>query len=185
VKTKVLVGILLFLIVVNLSTVGVFVYHTFTGGPGDSRPFPFERNGQPGMMGGQSPMMSLEPETRERMHELMMAFHEEVGPLQDRIFQLEDSTVALLKNDPPPMERINSNLKRLSELRLSLNQKAVYNLLRARTFLTPQQQDTFFRAIMEARPQGGRMMGGGAGGGPMRGRGMRGGMGRLDSDSMH
>jgi Spy/CpxP family protein refolding chaperone len=172
-KTKVLVGILLFLIVVNLSTMGVFVYHILRAGPPQVGGIPFEGGRQPGMMGGDSPMMRMQPEVREKMHALMMGFREEAKDTQLKIFVLEDSTVAMLKNDPPPMERINENLKKLSDLRLSINQKAVHNLLQAKSFLNPEQQEMFFRAIMQARPQMGRSGSGSMGRGPMWGRQMR------------
>lgn len=171
-KTKVLVGILLFLIVVNLSTIGVFVYHTLQRGPRQLDDGPFEGGRPPGMMGGESPMMRMQPEVREQMHALMMKFREGIRDTEQRIVVLEDSTVAMLKIDPPPMDRINENLKKLSDLRLLINQKAVHNLLQAKSFLNPEQEDMFFRAIMQARPQMGRSGGGTMGRGPMWGRQM-------------
>lgn len=168
-KTKVLVGILLFLIVVNLSTIGVFVFHMLKG-PKEAE-FMIPEGGRPaGMMAPGSPMMRLQPEVRERMHKLMMDFREDTRDLQQKIFILEDTTVALLKNDPPPMSRISDNLKQISDLRLLINQKAIHNLLQAKSFLPPVQQDMFFRAIMQARPQMGRYGAGMMGRGPMRGR---------------
>ncbi len=182
-KTKVLVGVLLFLIVVNLSTIGVFVYHLLRPAPTNVEPFPIGGDRPPGMMGGVSPMM-MPPEVRERVHALMLKFHEDVSDLQARIFSLEDSTVAMLKNDPPPMNRVNENLRRLSELRLLINQRAIENLLQAKSFLTQDQQDVFFRAIMQARPQASHM-GGGMGRGPMWGRQMHGEQGRIDTGKSH
>jgi hypothetical protein len=108
------------------------------------------------------------------MHKLMMDFREDTRDLQQKIFILEDTTVALLKNDPPPMSRISDNLKQISDLRLLINQKAIHNLLQAKSFLPPVQQDMFFRAIMQARPQMGRYGAGMMGRGPMRGRQMSG-----------
>jgi Spy/CpxP family protein refolding chaperone len=176
-KTKVLVGILLFLIVVNLSTIGVFVFHMMRG------PKEAELGGPEGirpgsMMAPESPMMRLQPEVRERMHKLMVSFREDTKELQQKIFVLEDTTVALLKNDPPPMGRISDNLKQISDLRLLINQKAIHNLLQAKSFLPPEQQEMFFRAIMQARPQQARYGAGMMGRGMMRGRQMQ---GRTDS----
>jgi Spy/CpxP family protein refolding chaperone len=184
-KTKVLVGILLFLIVVNLSTIGVFVYRILRGGPPQVEGLPVDGVRPPGMMGGESAMMRMQPEVRERMHSLMMKFREEVKETQEKITGLEDSTVAMLKNNPPPMDRINENLKKLSDLRLSINQKAVHNLLQVKSFLNPEQQEMFFRAIMQARPQMGRSGGGGMGRGQMRGRQMREDGKRLDTVQSH
>jgi Spy/CpxP family protein refolding chaperone len=173
-KTKVLVGILLFLIVINLSTIGVFVFHMLRG-PKEAELMAPEGGRPAGMMAPESPMMRLQPEMRERMHKLMMSFREETRVLQQKIFVLEDSTVALLmKNDPPPMSRINDIQKEISDLRLLINQKAIHNLLQAKSFLPPEQQDMFFRAIMQARPQIGRYGPGMMGRGQMRGRQMPG-----------
>ena len=183
-KTKVLVGVLLFLIVINLSTIGVFVYHLLQPLPMKTGLVPHDGDRPPGMMGGVPPMMNMEPEVRERMHALMLRFREEVADLQSRALALEDSTVAMLKNDPPPMDRVNENLKKLSDIRLLINEKAVLNLLQAKSFLTQDQQEMFFRAIMQARPQEGRM-GGGVGRGQKWGRQMNGGPGRLDSGKSH
>jgi hypothetical protein len=176
-KTKVLVGILLFLIVVNLSTIGVFVFHMLRG-PREADLGNPEGIRPGAMMTPESPMMRLQPEVRERMHKLMVSFREDTKDLQQRIFVLEDSTVALLKNDPAPMGRISENLKQISDLRLLINQKAIHNLLQAKTFLPPEQQDMFFRAIMQARPQAGRYGAGMMGRMMMRGRQMQ---GRTDS----
>jgi hypothetical protein len=172
-KTKVLVGVLLFLIVVNLSTIGVFVFHMLRG-PKEVEPFAAEGGRLAGTMAPESPMMRLQPEVREHMHKLMTSFREETRELQQKIFVLEDTTVALLKNDPPPMGRVTDNLKQISDLRLLINQKAVHNLLQAKSFLPPGQQEMFFRAIMQARPQMGRYGAGMMGRGPMRGRQMPG-----------
>jgi hypothetical protein len=95
-----------------------------------------------------------------------------------KIFALEDTTVALLKNDPPPMGRISENLKQISDLRLLISEKAIHNLLQAKTYLPPPQQEMFFRAIMQARPQMARYGAGMMGRGMMRGRQMP---GRTDS----
>ena len=172
-KTKVLVGVLLFLIVVNLSTIGVFVFHMLRG-PKEAELMSPEGGRPIGVMTPESPMMRLRPEVRERMHKLMVSFREDTKELQQKIFMLEDTTVALLKYDPPPMGRISDNLKQLSDLRLLINQKAIHNLLRTKSFLPPEQQDMFFRAIMQARPQSGRYGAGMMGRGPMWGRQMPG-----------
>jgi len=179
-KTKVLVGILLFLIVINLSTIGVFVYHLLKPAPAEFEPLPGDGGPLPGMMSRGNPMMRLKPEAREQMHKLMLAFREESQVYQEQIFALEDSTVALLKNDPPPMSRVNEHLKQIADLRLLINEKAVHNLLQAKKFLSPEEQGMFFRAIMQARPQGMRMSGNMTRG-PMWGKGMRGMQGRFDS----
>jgi Spy/CpxP family protein refolding chaperone len=179
-KTKVLVGILLFLIVINLSTIGVFVYHLIRPGTPDPELIPPEGVPPQAMMGRGMPMMRLQPEAREQMMKLMAGFREEIRTYQQQIFALEDSTVALLIVDPPPMTRVNENLKKLADLRLLINEKAVHNLLKAKKFLGPEEQEAFFRAIMQARPQAMRMSGGM--GGPMRGRGMHGMQEWLDTN---
>src|SRR3989338_9958956 len=120
-KAKILVGVLLFLIAVNIATLGTYLYQRFTDGQGQSFPFgpPEERPGPP--FGRQEhPMMQLAPEQREKMMELMSGFREETSELRQEIMKLESTTFELLQGDAVPVEKVDNNLRRLSELRLAM-----------------------------------------------------------------
>ena len=167
-KTKVLVGVLLFLIVVNLASIGTYLYQRYTSPPDRGMGF------QPGEMGGpmfgrrESSMMQLTDAQRQQMMELFRTFHEETQDLHLKIRSLEDQTFHLLQQESVPMEKVEGNLKQLSDLRLEISRRATHNLIKAKSFLTPGQQQMFYGAITQARPRSGS--GGPMGGGPFGGR---------------
>jgi Spy/CpxP family protein refolding chaperone len=106
-------------------------------------------------------MLELEPQARAQLRELMYDFRQEARPLQDQITHAEDSIALLLDQDPVPVETMELLFRRISDLRISVNRMALQRLVASKSFLTPEQQRAFFRAVMEARPRmGGRGWGG-------------------------
>jgi len=159
VKTKFLVGILVFLIVVNVAILGTYLYVRFLA-PEDPA-FGFPGGGPPPVM------MDLDPAAREQLRDVMMEFRQEARPLQEQIAQAEDSIALLLGQDPVPTEAMDGLFKRIADIRVSINRMAVQRLVQAKSFLSPEQQRVFFRAILEARPRMGPR--GGFGRGPFMG----------------
>lgn len=142
-KLKILIGVLVFLILVNLATIGSYVYHVRHRG--DERgPF------GPGMPG--SPLMEqLSPEQRQKMKESVDKFMEDTREPAETIRKLEEETMALLHNDTVPRARVDANLEKLSALRLEMSRRAVQRLIDTKSFLTPPQQEIFFRGIFGAQ----------------------------------
>ena len=143
-KTRLLVGALLFLIVVNLATIGTHLYHQFC--------VPEEMRRAPGR-GGPPELMNLPEEKRQQVMELMRSFHDEVIPIEKAIQAIDDSLTLLLQRDDVPMQRINELLKRNEGLKFEISSTAVQRLIKAKAFLTPEQQRILFRSILEARPR--------------------------------
>lgn len=158
-KTKFLVGILVFLIVVNVATLGTYLYLRFIA--------PQEPDFGSPELGPPPAMMDLDPDAREQLRDVMMEFRQEARPLQEQITQAEDSIALLLAQDPVPTDAMERLFKRIADIRVSINRMAVQRLVQAKSFLTPEQQRVFFRAILEARPRMGPR--GGFGRGPLMG----------------
>lgn len=167
-KTKVLVGVLLFLIVVNLASIGTYLYQRYAGPPDGEMGFPRGEMGRAPFSRVQSPMMHLNAEQRQQMMELFRTFHEETRDLHQKIRALEEQTFDLLQEESVPMEAVDGNLHQLSNLRLEISRRATQNLIKAKSFLSPEQQRMFYGAITQARPGSGP--GGPMGGGPFGGR---------------
>ena len=142
-KTKVLVGVLLFLILVNLGTIGVYVFRLIRPAPPEG--FRIDRDGQPGL--------ALRPEAREHLRGVMEKFQTESRDLQKEAERIEDSTVAFLCMENVPMERVQSSLRELADVRLRLSTHAVASLLAAKPYLRPEEQSAFFRSVVHARPR--------------------------------
>ena len=156
-KTRLLVGALLFLIVVNLATLGTYLYHQLRQSELPS--FGSERGGPPELAG-------LPQEKRMHVMELMRSVREQGIEKEKEIRAVEDSIGGLLLSDSVPLERVNALLKRSAELKYEISNIAVQHLVQAKAFLTPEQQRLLFRAILEARPRMRRQGGFGPGGPP-------------------
>lgn len=157
-KTKVLVGALLFLIVLNLATLGTWLYVRFMAPP-DMPPTP---------VGGPPELMRmLDDSARLRLQSVMISFRNDVMPLQRQARSVEDSIAAFLQLDPVPVDAVRRLLRRAADLRTAISERAVERLVATKKFLTPEQQRMFFRAVLDAQPRGPR-----AGEGPGRGPGM-------------
>src|SRR5258706_11709048 len=134
-KMKLLIGVLLFLIVVNLATIGTYLYVRFAhrsydpreSGPPAGRPFPRE--------------MGLSEDQRNRLFDLIHGFHEETRELGMRIHDLERATFALLQENPVPQERVDSVFDEICKARLEMSKRATKKMIEAKAFLTPAQQE--------------------------------------------
>lgn len=146
-KTKVLVGSLLFLIVLNLATLGTWLYVRFVA-PAEESPAPV--GGPPELM------QEMDEGTRQQLRSVIMEFRQEVMPLQRQVRSAEDSVALLLQQDAVPVEAVRGLLRRVAELRTSISSQAVERLVATKKFLTPEQQRLLFRAIVEAQPRGPR-----------------------------
>jgi Spy/CpxP family protein refolding chaperone len=148
-KIKILIGILILLIAINLGTLGSYLYVQFV--KGDRAP-DFERSPRPPFARPDRSEMRLDREQREKLRDLLGEIYRESMPLRKKLWDVEKHTFELLQQDPAPMEDIDKNLKEIADLRLGMIRIAISKMQKAKTFLTPEQQEHFFKAIMMARP---------------------------------
>ncbi len=135
-KLKLLIGVLLFLIVLNLATIGTFMYKQWkqedtNWAPRTERRPPNRRPGE---------MRTLNPEKRQVLRRLLKEFHEESGELRDEIGRKEIEVIALLERETVPRDSLNMVLEQLSELRLEISRRATDKLIEAKVHLDPRQQ---------------------------------------------
>ncbi len=172
-KLKILVGILVFLIVLNLATIGTFLYIHFTKAnpppaflaprmtPESARPMRAPR------------LRHLPPEHRERLVGLLEEFRVETSVVRLRMIDLESEAFDLMQLDPVPAARVDSLLREISTTRLEISRIAVRKLIEAKAVLPSEEQRVFFEAILEARPAHRPPRGPGHGERPFSGRGHR------------
>ncbi|UCG53018.1 MAG: periplasmic heavy metal sensor [Candidatus Latescibacterota bacterium] len=151
-KLKILVGILVFLIVLNLATIGTFLYIHFTQepvapvgrmspGPGMDLPMEPNRHGP----------MHFHATHRKELRKLHREFRIETLDLTLRIRDLELEAFELLQQDPVPQARVDSLLEEISLAQLEVSRRAAEKLIEAKRILPPDQQEIFFNAILKAR----------------------------------
>ncbi len=147
-KMKILVGVLVFLILINLATIGTHLYlrffHHGAEPPGHMPP--------PGHL---PPMLEqMNEEQRHKLFALMDSFHDETDGLRKHTDEIEGETFKLLQENPVQHDKVDAKLKELADARLEISRKAVGKMIEAKSFLTPEQQQHFFDAVMSGRPAG-------------------------------
>jgi len=162
-KLRILIGILVFLIVVNLATIGSFVYMRVTQDrsegvwrvPGMTRESP--------RAGRRAPRAEFRHEHRKELRKLFSEFHSETQDLRIRIHELQGEAFALMQQEPVAQAQVDSLLEEISILHLEISKAATRKMIESREFMTPEQMKMFFNAIRGPAPGGhvGRMYDGG------------------------
>lgn len=148
-KLKVLIGLLVFLIVVNLATLGSYLYYRMTPQPD----FPPEFI--PGVPGGPQQRYHrppwLAPEKAQQMRTLLDQLRGETEALQQELSKTEEALFDLLQQESPP-DTIERQLEEVSRLRLEMSRRALSKLIEAKQFLSPEEQRIFFQFVIQSRP---------------------------------
>lgn len=148
-KVKILVGILVFLIVVNLATIGSYIY--FRMERRSDRISRFRDNNFPERF-QKPPHLDLDREQMHQLLELRMSFERDTRELSERIRGLREDIFQMLKNDSVSMTDIEGKLEEISRLRTQIDKAAINKLIEAQEYLTPVQRDHFLRFLLKAPP---------------------------------
>ena len=146
-KIKVLIGILVFLIVLNLATMGTWVYYQFLRPAQPAgRAVPAQgllhRPGQP------PPMVNLEPDQRRKFRQLLREMHQSKRPIQHQLRQLHYRLRLALSDTTVSADSLRVLLDSLAMVQRQLNDMTIDYFLQARKFLTPQQREQLFRFML-------------------------------------
>lgn len=151
-KVKILIGALLFLIAVNLATIGSYVYLRFT----HNQPHPLLRRewvAHPPFRGRRGPGFYLNRAQRKQLMKLLQSFHRETMPERRQIRIIERKTFQLMQKDPVPMDSVEKNLKDIASIRYKISIHIIKKMMAAKSYLTPKQQHEFYNAIMRAQAE--------------------------------
>jgi len=149
VKLKLLISVLLFLIVLNLATIGTFMYKQWKQEDTYRAPHAERQLHSRSRRSGE--MRTLNPEKRQVLRRLLKELHEETENLQDEISRKQIEAFALLERETVPRDSLNMVLEQVSELRLEISRRATDKLIKAKVHLDPNQQKMFFRLILMSR----------------------------------
>lgn len=145
-KLKILIGILVVLILINLGTIGTYLYYQVLRAP--------EEMVSPGRM-GPPPEISrwlhdLNEEQKSEIREMQQALRVEIGPLVEQVRQLRKDTFGLLMQDSIPWARVEANLLQISQLHFQIEKLTLKSLISMRDKLPPEQRGKFIRFIAES-----------------------------------
>jgi uncharacterized membrane protein len=164
VKPKLLIGILVVLIALNLATIGSFVVMQWKRGDREyiSRIPPGPRFPSEKILGEppdthHAGQFRLTRENRMQLRQLLTDFQEDTAELRAQVHGMEVDAFALMERDPVPRSELDSVLAEISAARLAIRRMAVDKLIESKTHLSPLQQKHFYRAILQTHT--GRGMG--------------------------
>lgn len=148
-KLKVLIGALVFLIVVNLATLGSYLYYRMTPQPDFPPEFIPGAPGSPQEHFHRPPR--LKPEKAKQMRQLFDQLRSETETLQQDLSKSEEALFDLLQQESAP-DTIERKLEEVAHLRLEISRRALGKLIEAKQFLSPEEQRIFFQFIIQSRP---------------------------------
>jgi uncharacterized membrane protein len=155
-KIKLLVGGLVFLIIVNLATIGTFIYLQLN----KSEPR-FKYRAQDSLM--IPPFLhpdgrgkNLNKEQREKLFGMFEKFRNETKEVNEEIKVLQEEIKDQLMSAEVNEDDLNQKLQKIADLRLNISRTALKNIIEAKSFLTPEQVEHFVQAIMQFSPPHGR-----------------------------
>lgn len=156
-KIKLLIGILVALIVLNLATIGSFVYMRWRAPNHDTeawapRADPDHRRG-PRVHRVER---GFRPSGEERKHlmDLLSEFRTQTDGLRQKIFEDENRVFDLMQKEDVARVEVDSLLEEISNSRLEMQRLAVDKLIESKAHLSPMQQQHFFDSILQTRPGG-------------------------------
>ncbi len=108
--------------------------------------------------------MRFTPDQRVRLREMRKKFPQSIWPLRKKLAEERRALGKLLMEEKPDTIRIDERLHRIGELQTKMEKEVVFQMLKERNVLNPEQRKQFFR-IMEKHldknlhppPSGGRL----------------------------
>ena len=147
-KLKILVGVLIFLIAINLGTIGSYLYFQI---------FKLDKEvvtadlKQPTFHHGKRRRLRLDKNQRKELRKLLRELHSESRDLRLNLMRLEEEAFNLLGVDTIAEDELDKKLKDIADIRLEMSRKAIQKLIETKSFLSPDQRQHFFQAIMQVR----------------------------------
>ena len=143
-KMKIFTYAVFFLLVVNLTTLGVMVYHRW---------FETEEacpSGKPGKGFEQLKReLSLSTEQEENILKYRKVLHSIIDSLSSQLQEERRLLVRELKQDSPDPVLLGRMVERINLLQLEAQNKVVGHLLEVKKILKPDQQEKFFHIVLE------------------------------------
>jgi hypothetical protein len=161
VKVKVLIGVLVALIVLNLATIGSFMYWRWRSPRSEVTVWPVHSpEGRRGLGARaerrrENPAFRPSREERQQLMALLEEFRSETGELRKKIYEDENRVLSLMQSDNVRRDEVDSLLVEISRSRLEMGRLAVGKLIESKAYLSPQQQHRFFDSIILSRPGAG------------------------------
>lgn len=132
------------LLAVNLTALGVMVYHRWfepeTSCPSDKPGKSFERLKRE---------LSLSTEQEKNFLAYRKIFHSIIDSISSKMQEERRLLVAELKKEDPDLDRLKEIVERINLFQLEAQKKVAEHLLEVKKMLEPEQQEKFFKIVLE------------------------------------
>jgi uncharacterized membrane protein len=156
-KVKLLVGALVVLVVMNIATIGAFLFVQLHHSPA-----PVSWRGRDRAEQLHERLLGdLSRPERRRLFGAMRSFHEETRSLYEETAALERDLITSMNESPAPRAHIDSLLQQISANRLEFARRATDRMIAMGDSLTPEERAHMIEALMRMRqgPPGERTRG--------------------------
>jgi uncharacterized membrane protein len=142
-KLKLLVGILVVLLIINIAALGSFLWlhHTHRQNSQLDRAHRFA-------------LRYVPEKDREKFFRTARSLHQDVGPLAEQTSTLEKELINSMRKDPVPRAHIDSLLEQISANRLEIARKATDRMIAMGDSLTPDDRGRMVDALLRFRNLG-------------------------------
>ena len=147
-KLKILIGILVFLIAVNLATIGSYIYFQ-TRDHNELRRMHVPEDFREGFS---PPHLGLDHKQRQQLFELRKSFENETREYTENIRELREDIFSAIREDTVSLSVIEGKLDEISDLRKQIEKVAIKKLLEAKNHLSPLQRDHLYRFLLAEPP---------------------------------
>ena len=142
-KLKTLTIVLIFSLGLNLAVLGTYIFKKVSSPPDF---FPPENRRQ--FMNE----LGLDKAQREEMFTMMHEFREKNRAISQEISDLERELFQTIRTEDADSVKINSLIEKIGQMRIARSKRAINHFKKYKQILTTEQQDHFYRMIMEKRP---------------------------------
>lgn len=136
---KTLSWLLIFSIIINISTIATFSYYRWF--KMEKRTYATRRSTHRESL---SKKLGLTEEQSKQFRELRSNFWKEIKPLKTQLNEERRHFVQLLKQDTVDTHEVYKKIDQISEIQKQMQLKTVENMLAHQSILTPEQRMRFF-----------------------------------------
>lgn len=157
-KKNIVILFLVLLTIINVAALATIAYHRFHF----KRHFP--PIGRPDIpMNFIKQELDLNEEQVKEFEAHTKRFKEETEPILDSLRAKRMDLMDEMAAEKPSMDKLDKLTEEIGALQVALQKKTIRNLLKEKSFLTPEQQQKFFSIFKERATCRGRMKGPGMG----------------------
>lgn len=164
-KKRIVLIILIFLFIVNLSAIFTFSYNRWL-----KPKINISEEDSQEIWDSIQDQVVLDPPQLEKMKSMRFSFEKEILSLRMEIWQKRRVLLEEIRNPNPDLARIDKAIDELSRLQAEIQKKTIRNILKDKEILSPRQQRRYFSLFERHLQRPGR--GWGRGGHGWRGHGL-------------